>query len=350
MAPLPIFRWLASARGFKGLKLWPGSNRTRLGYDRHHAHRPDRPGRRHAGADRAQRDASAQRHDAVADPGDLSDHQDGLWAGFRPDRSDHPDLPDHGLAVPAPGRRLYRQEPDALFDGRRHGLHPHRADRPRLCRQLWAAADLGGLRRARLLDLPPGSDPHGAQRLGRAARVGAGHLPGRRPDGRRAGAAARGLHHRAARAGEPGLVLGHGPARHGADDLDGRALCRAAAPESGGRARGQGRDGARGAGALGGSGRLRGDGAGHPAVLEERLFAELQLVLHLLPDREIRGQRADLAGHAVPVPGLLGGRRDLRGHPRRPDRPQQDHLVLDPGARCPSRCCCRMSIWSGPAC
>jgi hypothetical protein len=76
----------------------------------------------------------------------------------------------------------------------------------------------------------------------------------------------------------------------------------------------------------------RGNG-GNPdsAVLQERLYVQPELVLHVLPDREISCLGPKRTVHAV----RLSWRRRRRHLRRRPDRrplgPQADDLVLDPG-------------------
>ena len=102
-------------------------------------------------------------------------------------------------------------------------FHPGGPRGPRLCRELSAPAGRRRLRGAGLLDLPPRSDAHGAHGLRRAARPGAGHLPGRRD--RQAARWGRcwppSSSCRAARRASPGSRFrAH---RHRADDLDGAA-------------------------------------------------------------------------------------------------------------------------------
>ena len=174
-------------------------------------------------ARRARPDPPDQRHDPVADPGDLPDHQGQLRPRLHADRDHHAHVPGRRLAAPARRRHVHRPQPPALFDRRRHGLHPRRAGQPRLRPELRDHPRLRRLHRHRLVHLPSRSDPHGALRLRRKAGAGPGHLPGRRAVRRRPRAASRRLHHRADGAGEPQLVrLGRDP-RHGADGLDGAA-------------------------------------------------------------------------------------------------------------------------------
>ena len=59
--------------------------------------------------------------------------------------------------------------------------------------------------------------------------------------------------------------------------------------------------------------------------------ASSELLLHLLPDRDVLGLGAGLASPAVPVPGRAGAGLADRRASRRPLRPPRDHLVLDPG-------------------
>ncbi len=179
--------------------------RPRRGSRSHLLHRPG-----------AQLRAPAQRHDAVAAAGHLSDHQGRLRPRLRPDRPDHAGVPAHRLAAAAGGRHVYRPAAAALLAGRRHGLHAGRPDRAGARRQLRAAADRRGADRHRLVDLPPRVDAHGAHGLGRPARLCAVAVPGRRTGGAVARAAAGSLHRRAARAGEHLLVLAGGAAGDGA--------------------------------------------------------------------------------------------------------------------------------------
>ena len=163
--------------------------------------------------------------------------------------------------------------------------------------------------------------------------LGARHLPGRRADGRGARAAAGRLRHRAARAGEPRLVLGRGAGRDDADGLDRGELC---AARQGAAAEGCG--GERASSPAGQAlGRLRDHHPDHPAVFEERLFGELLLVLHLLPDGQVRDLDPEFAGDAVPVPRLLGGGRAVRRHAGATGSAATRSSGSRSWARCPSR-------------
>ena len=78
-------------------------------------------------------------------------------------------------------------------------------------------------------------------------------------------------------------------------------------------------------------GHRRDHGDPDPAVLEERLYVQPELVLHVLPDPEIPPFGPERAIHAVRVPRRGGGRHLRRRPDRRPLRPQAGDLVLDPG-------------------
>ena len=108
-------------------------------------------------------------------------------------------LPMHRLAAAAAGRAVHRPAADALLARRRHGLHPRRAAAAVGRRQLRLPAAGGGADRHGLLGVPPGSLARRAHGVGRALRLRAIVLSGRRQ--RRLGdrAAARRLHRAAGR-------------------------------------------------------------------------------------------------------------------------------------------------------
>ena len=139
----------------------------------------------------------------------------------------------HRLAAAAGGRALYRQAADVPALDLRHGREPPRPRHPRLRHALLGAAGRGGLDRRRVVDLPSRQQPCRAHRLGRALRLRAVVLPGRRQHRLGARAAARGLRGAAVRAVEHRLVLGARAPRDGAAlerrDLGARRSTRAAA-------------------------------------------------------------------------------------------------------------------------
>ena len=146
----------------------------------HRVHRD--PGARHdvRGAVRGQLLPSVERHDAIADVGDLSAAQRKPGAELRAGRSHLGDLSADRVDAAAGGRLFERQAADAVLAAGFDGLHDGRACRvvaePHLC-----AADLRrSPRRSRLGDLPSRIIARRAHGVGRPVRTGAIAVPGRR--------------------------------------------------------------------------------------------------------------------------------------------------------------------------
>src|SRR5262249_8313664 len=153
-------------------------------------------------------------------------------------------------------------------------------------------------------------------------------VPGRRAARTGPGAAAGGVHRRAAGPGQHLLVLTRG-ARGDRAALAGGTMVQA--PVAGTR---EGTDGRWWSASPSVDQRDHGDrGARHLDVVQECLHGEPELLLHLLSDRYIRGLRAGVAAVAVPVPRRPGGGVAAWRPPGRPLRPPRDHLVFDPWRR-----------------
>lgn len=244
------------------------SNAAGIRHDRCHPHchaRQDLSFRPH----RARADPSAQRPNAIADPGGLSYPQGSLRVGFRADRHDHHDLPDRRLAAAAGNRHGDGQASRTLFACRRHDVHAVGAPEPRLCDELCRDPHLSRPDRHRFIDLPPGGDPHGALCSRRPARAGAGAVSSRRTGGRRARAGVCRADHRSLGAAEPRVV------RRARADGDGAACLdrQSAAPDQRGICSnaGQGQEGRRRTAPRPGDDRRRAGGADAVDVQQECL-------------------------------------------------------------------------------
>ena len=190
-----------------------------------------------------QRLASAERHDPVADPVDLSDSQGVVSAELLADRPDRADAAVDGLAAAAGGRDVHRSAADAVLARRRHGVFARRLDA--VVGRRYAGDDPAGgrPRRSRLLGLPSGIVSHRAHGFWRTARPRPVGLSGWRQSRFVARAAARRVRRRAARAGEPGLVRADCGRRDGAAAA-GRPLV-GASPAAGDASRAVSLDGSR---------------------------------------------------------------------------------------------------------
>ena len=282
----------------------------------------------------------AQRHDAVASAGDLSEPEEDLRSRFRPYRAGHPHLPGDLVAAAAARRPLHRQARRAVRaadrDDRDVPGTPAAGVREFLC----AASGRCGDGRHRLVGVPSGEFARGAYGGGAAARFRAIHVPVGRQHRHGARRAGRGLHRRRRRAARHRLVLRDG------GDRDPRAVPRRPLVQAswpGAREEGERRAGERGAAAGCGCARAR-----HPRradLLEVRLSREPVELLHVLSHREIPSVGAECAAASVPVPGRRrGGNGDGRAA-RRPLRAQAAHLVLDPGrAAVHARAALRQSV------
>src|SRR5690606_16506120 len=79
-------------------------------------------------ARRVERLAPAERHGAVAAPGDLPDPEGGAAAGLRAGRAHHAGQPDDGVAAAAPRRLLHRPAAAPPVAGGGHAVHAVGAD------------------------------------------------------------------------------------------------------------------------------------------------------------------------------------------------------------------------------
>ena len=96
----------------------------------------------------------AERHDAVADPLDLSIAQGDVSSLLCADRFDHAASSSHGLAAPAGRGSCGRQKADAVLAARRRGFHARRHCRAWPVAKLRDGAAVGRRRWHRLVDLP----------------------------------------------------------------------------------------------------------------------------------------------------------------------------------------------------
>ena len=140
--------------------------------------------------------AFPQRHYAVADCFGLSDPERQLRAGLRADRHDHAGVPVYRLAAAAGGRTFHRPEGAAVFAGDRHGLYVLRTAAAERCASIrdHSVAALAG--RPWIGGVSSGVGADRAACLGRALRLRAIGVSGRRQfrhvDGAAAGGADRG--------------------------------------------------------------------------------------------------------------------------------------------------------------
>ncbi len=170
-----------------------------------------------------------ERPDPVASAGDLSPSQTDLSAGFRPDRTDHADVPVHRLVAPAPRGLFHRQAAATVFAGHRDGLHADRSAHLIAGLVLRAAPAGGRARRHGVVSVPSGivaGRPHGLRRPTRLRPI---VLPGRRQCRHGHRAAARRLHRRAFRTAEHRVVFRGGASGDGGA-VPGRALVSGAHP------------------------------------------------------------------------------------------------------------------------
>ena len=277
---------------------------------------------------RAQPLPPAERHHPVAAAGDLPGAAGELRAHLHPDRLPALRLPVHRLALAAGGRALHRQAADVPPLHRRHGGEPDRPPHPRLRQPLLGAARRGhdASASARRSSTPTA---RGSRAPPRAAATAS-----RSPSSRWAATPA-------ARSGRCSPPMSCCPsastaiAWFSALALLGMIVLWNV-----------------GTWALARHREARGDrqrrAAGRVSVFPPRkvvaiigvlallvftkyiYVASLIELLHLLPDRAVRGQRARRAAPALRLPRRRR-RRHLRRRPdRRPDRPQGGDLGLDP--------------------
>ena len=160
----------------------------------------------------------AERHDAGAPAGGLSDPARRVQPQLRPGRDADLHLPTHRLVAAAADRFLYRSSAAALFAGLRHGRDACRAGDPGPGAQLFRPAGRRHDAGARLGRLSSGIVAHRPAGLRRGPWAGAIAVPGRRQFRRRAGAARRRILCPAARAGRTRLVCARRPGRRGHPD------------------------------------------------------------------------------------------------------------------------------------
>ena len=266
-----------------------------------------------------------ERPDAVGGAGGLPDPQVVLRAGLRADRPHHVRQPGHGVAAPADRRPVHRRQAEAVFAGDRHGVHARRPAAAVDGAVLRDGARGRGVRRHRVLDLPPGIIPRRPHGLGGPARVRAVVLPGGRERGLGVGAAAGGVHRAAARARQHRLVLPDRARRHRHPGARGGLV---QAPPAVATSRPTKKPAAAAV-----PGRERAAVAGDPRrarLLEEHLSGQPDQLLHVLPDSEVRAVGAERAAAPVRPARGGGGRHVHRRAGRRPHRPQVRDLGVDP--------------------
>ena len=158
-------------------------------------------------ARRHQRFALPQRHHAVADPVGVSDPEGELCARLRADRTDHAGVPVHSVAAAAGGRPSHRPQGAAVFARHRHGLHVLRPAAAQRRAELSRHPDRGGAGRIWFGGVPSGIGADRAAGFGRALRLRAVGVSGRRQFGLRDGSGAGGLDRGAVRAAQHRLVF-----------------------------------------------------------------------------------------------------------------------------------------------
>ena len=131
-------------------------------------------------------------------------------------------------SAPAGGRTLHGSPPETLFIGRRHGMHPGRADHSGLCAELWHSADCSRHGGHGLVRLPSGIIPGCADGVRRPLRTGAVDFSGGRKCRQRNGSAAGGLDRHSAWQEQHCMVLAGRAAGH-ARAVAGRRLVQASA-------------------------------------------------------------------------------------------------------------------------
>ena len=160
--------------------------------------------------------ASAERSDAVLDPGSLSAAEGKSGAVFRADRLDYLGVSGNGVGPAAAGRALHRQAALALCVGGGDGLDRVWLGDAGPCADVRGGAGGGGDDRTRLVDLPPRGVADRAAGCRDAARLCAIPVSGRRQRGLGAWPAGGGLRGDAARASLDRMVRRGGDAGHGA--------------------------------------------------------------------------------------------------------------------------------------
>ena len=122
---------------------------------------------------------SAERHDAVAATGAVSDAQELVSLELRAGGTADIHVPVHRLTAAAAGGRDGRPQPPAVFARRRHGIHAGRTGAAGVCRQLRTAAVRGRPHRHRFLGVPPRVLARCAHGFRRQAWPGSVGVPGR---------------------------------------------------------------------------------------------------------------------------------------------------------------------------
>ena len=158
--------------------------------------------------------APDQRHDAVADPGDVPHSQGRFPSEFWPDRADHAHVPAHRLAAAAADRAVHRQAAAAVFPAPGHVFDPVRADAAGFCLELRHRAGSGRAGGHGIGHLPSRILAHCAPGFRRPARAGAIGVPGRWQYRQRSGPADRRGGGGALRPAQCCLVRPGGPAGH----------------------------------------------------------------------------------------------------------------------------------------
>ena len=122
--------------------------------------------------------ASAQRHDPVDPPGDLSVPEVGVCPEFCPGRPDDAGADADRLAAATARRRLYGPVAHAVLPCDRHGVFARRLDAARVCGVVCPASRRCGTARSGIVRLPSGGVPHRADGFRWPARACPGPVPG----------------------------------------------------------------------------------------------------------------------------------------------------------------------------
>ena len=134
--------------------------------------------RRHSRGD--QRLPPVERHDPVADSGDLPDPESDLSVELRADRIDYAHPATDGVVAAAAGRHVYGPAADAVLARRGHGVHARRTAAALIGGQARDASDRGGADGRRIVGVSPGVVSRGEDGVRRAARSRAVGVSGRR--------------------------------------------------------------------------------------------------------------------------------------------------------------------------
>src|SRR5439155_1362875 len=121
-----------------------------------------------------------ERHETVADSGDLPDPESDLSVELRADRIDYAHPATDGVVAAAAGRHVYGPAADAVLARRGHGVHARRTAAALIGGQARDASDRGGADGRRIVGVSPGVVSRGEDGVRRAARSRAVGVSGRR--------------------------------------------------------------------------------------------------------------------------------------------------------------------------